>query len=871
MRISNDLIIYVVVFGLSFITFFGFLKIGVKKIAGTATAKPFLFFMLSLVVVGILGIGMKNLVLEPDVKVLLPEKLPARTIFDKIERLFGGVDTVYFCITANEGTIWNAHVLSQVHEISRKLRTSPYVDNVLSITETKSISNEDDMMKVSSVVPEGLDFSSPGAVGIIHKNAKANDVLYKRLISADGKSTLVVANVNLHKEIISPDGKKEYVWIQDKDLCQPVPGDPEKPTLLNIIEKYKDPAYKLTVTGFPYLRYHIWLQMASDMKVFLILGIVVMLAFLYASFRTLRGMLLPFIVVILGLAASFGFMGWMKEKITLPFLIMGPMLIAIAHNYGTQLIAKYYEDVQDACGPFNREDIKKISQNCIISIGTPVLISAVTVIVGFVTMITHPIRGLALLGFFCAFGIIVSFILTIILTPSILSLLNIPKMLLEKNHGARTDQTLKAVAEFTIRRKFGMLLSVLVLAAGCLYYIPKIEADANIMNHFPKSSDISRDAEFISETFGGYSTLNILIEATHPVGKDSPEDGPMKDPEILQWMDGLQKFALEQTDPKTSTRLIGDALSMADFISYMNSVMKDDQKVAVVPGSRNLIAQYLLSYENQSSGEFSSLVDYKYNKSQIIVRLPDMSTPRLHILIANLKQYIKDHPNKEIQVSFGGAVEINAELGTLIVEGQIWSLMLSVLIIVICYMIFFRSLAAGLLAAVPLFCAIIIVFGIMGVMNIPLDYITATLTGISIGAGTDYTAYFLWRLRERSSATGNLEKGYVETMTSIGKGVLYNGFSVIAGFFVFFFSNFIPIRFFGFLVSFSILACILSTLTILPVVIFMVKPEFLLRGVSNTGFAMEVPMQRLVQKTQTEEPSIVLYKDSIKEEDFLER
>ena len=50
------------------------------------------------------------------------------------------------------------------------------------------------------------------------------------------------------------------------------------------------------------------------------------------------------------------------------------------------------------------------------------------------------------------------------------------------------------------------------------------------MNQFPKSSAIYKDAEFISDKFGGYSTLNILIEATHPVANDSPEDGPMKNP-----------------------------------------------------------------------------------------------------------------------------------------------------------------------------------------------------------------------------------------------------------------------------------------------------------------------------------------------------
>ena len=859
MKISNDVIIYSVVFALSFITFYTFLKIGVKKIADTVTAKPLRFISISLIIVGILGIGIKNLALEPDTKVLLPEKIPARTTFDKIEQLFGGVDTVYFCVTAKNGTVWDPHILSQIHGISKKLKTSPYVDKIMSITETKSISNKDDIMEVTNIIPEDMTLIKPEDVDKIRNNAKANDVLFKRLISPDEKSALIVASVNLHTQVTSADGRKSYRWIQDKDLCARLADKPDEPTLLNIMDKYNDPAYKLTLTGFPYLRYNIWMQMASDMKLFLILGIIVMLAFLYASFRTLRGMLLPLIVVLLSVTASFGFMGWMREKITLPFLIMGPMLIAIAHNYGTQLIAKYYEDVQDARGHLTREDVKHIAGKGIISIGAPVLISAITVIVGFVTMITHPVRGLAMLGFFCAFGIIAAFILTILFHTAILSYISVPQMLIDKPHGTKTDKVLKAVAQFTINRKIEMLAGVLFLAALCVYFIPKIEADANVMNQFSKSSSIYKDAEFISDNFGGYSTLNVLLEATHPVANDSPEDGPIKNPGILKWMEGFQKYALEQTDPKTNKKLIGDALSMSDFISYMNRIMKNDPNENRVPDSRNLIAQYLLSYENQSSGEFASLVDYKYNKAQIIVRLPDMSSPRLHVLIAHLKQYIKDHPNREIQVTFGGAVEINAELGTMIVDGQIWSLTLSVIIIIICYMIFFRSFIAGLIAAVPLFCAITLVFGIMGALHIPLDYITATLTGISIGVGTDYTAYFLWRLRERSRARGNLEAGYIDTMTSIGKGIVYNGFSVVVGFFVFFFSNFIPIRFFGFLISFSILACIVSTLTILPVVIFMVKPKFLMQRATERHEGLEGLMRMPKQEPQPEAVKISEY------------
>ena len=829
MSLSNEIIIFSTVFILSFITFYVFLKVGVKKIAAMVTARPVFYIATSLIIVAVLGIGIKNLTLEPDMKVLLPDNMASVQSFDRIEELFGGLETVYVCVTAKNGTIWDAHILSRIHQMSKKIKTSPNVDRILSITEMKSITNKNDMMEVASIIPEDATEIKPQDVAGIRNKVKENDLASKRLISPDEKSAIIVAQINMHVEETKPNGTKTTRVVQDMEFCEPTPGNPDKPTFDNIMNQFTDPDYKITVTGFPYIRYNLWMQMAADLKVFLILGVVVMLAFLYASFRTLRGMLLPLIVVLLSVIASFGFMGWMKEKITLPFVIMGPMLIAIAHNYGTQLIAKYYEDVQAAHGRLSKDDVKQIAGHGIVSIGAPVFISAITVIIGFVTMISHPIRGLALLGFFCAFGIIAAFNLTILFHTAILSYISVPKMLLKKNHGAATDRFLKAVAEYTIKRKSGMLVAVLILALCCGYFIPKIKVDANMMNQFPKKSATYRDAQFITDNFGGYSTLNILIEAVHPVAADSPEDGPMKDPAILKWMEGFEKYVMEQKDPRTNEKLVGDALSMSDLVSYMNRIMKNDPKENRVPDTRNLIAQYLLSYENQSSGEFGGLVDYKYNNAQMVIRLPDMSTPRLKAITDQLKIYLKDHPNPDIRVSFSGPAEINAEVGNMIVEGQLWSLSLSVILIVICYMIFFRSFAAGMVAVVPLLCAIVLVFGIMGVMHIPLDYITATLTGISIGAGTDYTAYFLWRLRERSRIRGNLEDGYVDTMTSIGKGIMYNGFSVVVGFFVFFFSNFIPMRFFGFLVSFSIFACIISTLTILPVVIFMTKPAFLMR------------------------------------------
>jgi len=172
-----------------------------------------------------------------------------------------------------------------------------------------------------------------------------------------------------------------------------------------------------------------------------------------------------------------------------------------------------------------------------------------------------------------------------------------------------------------------------------------------------------------------------------------------------------------------------------------------------------------------------------------------MSTARLNILISHLKQYIKDHPNKDIQISFGGTVEMVAEIGSMIVGGPDLERCAECHIIIICYMIFFPVLYSRHTRRNTAFLRNNTSVWSHGILNISLDYITATLTGISIGAGTDYTAYFLWRLRERSFARGDLEKGYVDTMTSIARELCIMDFLWLSGFLFLIQAIFLPIRF----------------------------------------------------------------------------
>jgi predicted RND superfamily exporter protein len=104
---------------------------------------------------------------------------------------------------------------------------------------------------------------------------------------------------------------------------------------------------------------------------------------------------------------------------------------------------------------------------------------------------------------------------------------------------------------------------------------------------------------------------------------------------------------------------------------------------------------------------------------------------------------------------------------------------------------------------------------------------TAMLSSIMIGVGVDYTIHFLWRYRaERRNGLGAPE-AVKKTLTTTGRGIVFNALSVIVGFLVLFTSGFMPVRFFGFLVVVSIFSCLVGALVFIPALCLVFRPDFL--------------------------------------------
>src|SRR5690606_30812591 len=102
-----------------------------------------------------------------------------------------------------------------------------------------------------------------------------------------------------------------------------------------------------------------------------------------------------------------------------------------------------------------------------------------------------------------------------------------------------------------------------------------------------------------------------------------------------------------------------------------------------------------------------------------------------------------------------GSLASNGALTEVMVEGKLWNVVQILGIAALVASLVLRSLTAGLLVAAPLVVAVMLDFGWMGALDVPLDVITSMVGAMVVGIGADYAVYLVFRLREEIGRDGD--------------------------------------------------------------------------------------------------------------------
>jgi predicted RND superfamily exporter protein len=171
-------------------------------------------------------------------------------------------------------------------------------------------------------------------------------------------------------------------------------------------------------------------------------------------------------------------------------------------------------------------------------------------------------------------------------------------------------------------------------------------------------------------------------------------------------------------------------------------------------------------------------------------------------------------------VELTGAAYLTEQIRRSIFSNQVTSLLLALLAVFLLNLVNFRSLARALLSMSAIAVTIMANFGIMGIFDIPLDFVTAIISGAAIGTGIDYTIHFMTRYeREFGRPGADARAAYENTLATTGKAIVFNALSVGLGYAVLLFSNVVPLRTAGILLAITMFTSSVGAMTLLPAIL----------------------------------------------------
>lgn len=730
--------------------------------------------------------------IDPEVKNMLPRDMPARINLDAIEELFGGTSMIMVVVSAPppaeptaeaRADILAPDTLRRVRKLSRKIERIKGVDRVLSLFTTKDIRAESGDMVVESAVlhiPE-----NDAEREELRARLEDNDMIYGNVVSEGFDATVIIG-------LLNAEAKDEDILPGIDAALEEIPGPEE-----------------VQVAGMPFVRTHIGRDIRRDMSRFLPLSLGIMLIFLLIAFRQIRGVALPFLVVVMSIVFAFGLIPVLGWKIQIVTIMLPLILVAVANDYGIHLFARYQEENTAD----NRADAKTIAKSIITHLAAPVIITGVTTVGGMLCLLSHVIVPAKQVGVLAAAGVTYALIGSLLFIPAILSLMPKAKPIKQAASSIEDvpllEKLLRANARLVVRKPKAVIVGVLVVVGIAAIGTIRVRVDTNPINYYDEDAPVARSATLVNDKFGGSTALSMVIE------------GDVKDPGVLAELDHLQQKLEEMED-------VGQTSSVATMVKTMNRAMNDDDpKEERLPDSREAIAQYFLMYQLSGDPEdFDRLVDFPFEHALLTARIKSSSTSSIARVVDEVAAYIADRPGSHFTL-VGGFAAVFSEMIGAIVFGQVVSLILSLLVVALLVSLLFRSFVSGALASVPLILSMGVLFGLLGIFDMELNVPIAMLSSMMIGIGVDYTIHFFWRYRDERRAGLEPPEAARVTLITSGRGIVFNALSVIIGFLATFASSFLPVRSIGLLVIVCIGSCLIGAMVLLPAVALVFKPKFL--------------------------------------------
>ena len=590
---------------------------------------------------------------------------------------------------------------------------------------------------------------------------------------------------------------------------------------------------------------------------------IVITTVLYFSYRTVRGILLPWFVVGGAVAVALGLMAASGERFYIITNALPVILIAIGVADGVHILGRYYEQV--ALSP--DAPAREIVVRTMTDMWRPVTVTSLTDIAGFLAIyaasLMPPMKGF---GLYTAIGSAAAWLLSMLVLPAWLVLLppRASRAFAARGGagaGVAYDRVGRAIgrAGALVTRHTGPILAAaaLVVAAGA-FGAARLTVDEQRVANFKAGVPIREADELINDRMNGTSHLDIVVETTE-------EEGILLKP-ALRRIAAIQDHLLELPH-------VGGAASIVDYVKQMHRAYDGGSRDAYrLPDHAFGAAQLFQMAQSETDAgpdEFEHVIDHLRQSANIRLSLKSGRYSHTKVIVEEAQRFIAEQSDTDggppLTASLAGRVNVDYHWIRVLARGHVRSVTLALMAVGLMLAISFRSAYAGGLALIPVAMAVLLIYAVMGFTGIWLSTGTTMFAAIAIGIGVDFAVHSLDRTIVLVRHEGRtLEEAMTMLFPTTGRALLFSFTAVLLGFGLLVTSHVPPLIRFGVLVTVSIAASFLASLTVLPAVLKALRPSFLIpparpaaagAAAGGAAVALAALLSQTVVHAETTEPA----------------
>jgi predicted RND superfamily exporter protein len=533
------------------------------------------------------------------------------------------------------------------------------------------------------------------------------------------------------------------------------------------------------------------------------LFVVAIALYLYRSARSLLAILLALgasVALGVGVARPLGF-SFTVVSVLVPLTILVTCLASLVYVHSR------FVDQPDGV------DVDDHQRFALANKFLPVTASAVAAVLGFGALAVSPIRPIREMGIWTAVGLALSWLVVFTLFPALQRTLRTPTARAVPIRSRLYDRVAAVVPGLSRRFRWPLVVGSLGLAAAGLVALtgipgrlPPMKVGVDVLDYVDPKLEIARDMRFYRDHVGGLNVARVWVR-TPP--------GEVTDPRVLA---ALDRFTTAVEREQGVTSVVGPTtfLRIRSYLAGKGDQLPDDPE-AFARAAGDLEQLLLTEPELRAFIDVGSLADAQVT---VVFERTDEAGYRAlaRALEASWDRTVVSAGLHGVRMQVVGEGLLQAKVGASLVPTLAESFALTAALILVVFLIVFRSGTARLMAMIPSVFAILVTFLGMRLLAVPLNVATILIATTVLGTTENDQIHFFHHLGEWK---GGFEGALRHTLRVAGRAIAFATLINSAGFLALALSGFPPLRQFGVVTAAAFLLAMLADFTALPAALWM--------------------------------------------------